>query len=99
MSDTRSQIGEALAGKLSPEQIEFLLDEVLAIRKNAWGEFSCKGCGQRQRQLVEIPDAKAVTGALVDLANQAWGRPTEDKAEQEGISFTRKVIYGGDADA
>jgi hypothetical protein len=31
----------------------------------------------------------------VDLANQAWGRPSEDKAEVEGIVFVRKVIYNG----
>jgi hypothetical protein len=36
-----------------------------------------------------------VTGALVDLANQAWGRPSEDKAEAEGIVFVRKVVYEG----
>ena len=99
MSDTRSQIGDALAGKLNPEQITLLLDEVLAIRKNAWAEFSCKACGQRQKQLAEIPDAKAVTGALVDLANQAWGRPQDDKQELEGIQFVRKVVYGGAEDA
>jgi hypothetical protein len=92
VSDTRSQIGDALAGKLNPEQIELLLDEVLAIRKNAWGEFSCKACGQRQRQLCEIPDAKAVTGALTDLLNQAWGRPQDDKQEAEGITFIRQSI-------
>lgn len=99
VSDTRSQIGDALSGKLDPDQIRLLLDEVLAIRKLAWGEFSCKHCGQRQRQQVEIPDAKAVTGALVDLANQAWGRPQDDKGDVEGITFVRKVVYGGAEEA
>jgi hypothetical protein len=98
VSDTRSQIGDALAGKLTEAQLEFLMDEVLAITKRAHGEFSCKNCGQRQRQPCEIPDAKAVTGALVDLANQAWGRPSEDKAEVEGVTFVRKVVYGGTED-
>jgi hypothetical protein len=83
---------------VSDTQLEFLMDEVLAITKRAHGEFSCKNCGQRQRQPCEIPDAKAVTGALVDLANQAWGRPSEDKAEVEGITFVRKVVYGGTED-
>jgi hypothetical protein len=95
MSDTRSQIGDALAGKLTAEQLAFLMDEVLAITKRAWGEFSCKNCGQRQRQLVEIPDAKGVTGSLTDLLNQAWGRPSEDKVDAEGIQFVRKTVYSG----
>jgi hypothetical protein len=95
LSDTRSQIGDALAGKLTEAQLVFLMDEVLAITKRAHGEFSCKNCGQRQRQPCEIPDAKAVTGALVDLANQAWGRPSEDKAEVEGVTLVRKIVYNG----
>jgi hypothetical protein len=95
VSDTRSQIGDALAGKLTPEQLLFLMDEVLAIKKRAWGEFNCKNCGQLQKQTCDIPDAKAVTSSLTDLLNQAWGRPSEDKAEVEGIVFTRKVIYNG----
>jgi hypothetical protein len=99
MSDTRSQIGDAVAGKLTPEQLAFLMDEVLAITKRAWGEFNCKNCGQLQRQTCEIPDAKAVTSSLADLLNQAWGRPSEDKAEAEGIVFVRKVVYGGEEEA
>jgi hypothetical protein len=99
VSDTRSQIGDALAGKLTAEQLAFLMDEVLAITKRAWGEFNCKNCGQLQRQTCEIPDAKAVTGAMVDLANQAWGRPSEDKVDAEGITFVRKTVFSGAEDA
>lgn len=92
MRDTRSQIGEALAGKLTPEQLQMLMDDVLAIRKQAWAEFSCKHCGQRQKQAAEIPDPKAVTSALTDLLNQAWGRPQDDKAEAEGVTFVRQSL-------
>ena len=92
VSDTRSQIGDALAGKLTEDQIKLLLDEVLAIKKSAWGEFSCKHCGQRQRQQTEIADAKAVTGALVDLANQAWGRPQDQEAAGDSFTFIRQSL-------
>jgi hypothetical protein len=95
VSDTRSQIGDALAGKLSDEQLSLLLDEVLEIRKQSRGW--CPNCNKAVN--VEIPDAKAVTGALVDLANQAWGRPQDDKQEAEGIVFVRKVVYGGAEEA
>jgi hypothetical protein len=99
MSDeVRSQLGESLAGKLTEEQRAFLMDQVLAIEKTVYAEFACKNCGQRQKQPAKIPDAKAVTSSLTDLMNQAWGRPSEDKAEVEGISFVRKVVYGGEAD-
>lgn len=91
MSDTRSEIGKALEGRLSPEQISLLLDEVLAIRKKAWGDFECKNCGQRQRQQTEIADAASVTKALVDLANQAWGRPNEVAKEQGDFIVNRNV--------
>lgn len=91
MSDTRSQIGAALTGKLAPEQIETLINEVLEIKKQAWGEFNCKHCGQRQRQTVEITDAKAVTDALVKLLDQAWGKPEVDRSE-EGVVLIRQSV-------
>ena len=95
MSDTRSQIGDALAGKLTPEQLEKLMDEVLEIKKSARGW--CPNCNKAV--MVEVPDAKAVVGATADLMNQAWGRPQDDKVEAEGIVFVRKVVYGGEEDA
>ena len=94
MSDTRSQIGDALASKLTEEQLGKLMDEVLAIEKGARGW--CPGCNKAV--MVQIPDAKGVAGAIVDLANQAWGRPQDDKQEAEGITFVRKIVYGGEPD-
>ena len=86
MADSaRDEIGRALEGKLTPEQLKFLMDEVLAIRKQAHGEFTCKACHQKQKHLVEIPDARAVTSALTDLMTQSWGRPTEQKQDTEII--------------
>jgi hypothetical protein len=87
VSDTRSQIGDALAGKLTEDQLAKLVDGILAIEKQARGW--CPNCNKAV--MVTIPDAKGVSGALVDLANQAWGRPSEDKVESEGIAFTRIV--------
>ena len=37
----------------------------------------------------EISDAKAVAGALTDLANQAFGRPSEATEKTEPILFKR----------
>jgi hypothetical protein len=88
MSDTRSQIGDALAGKLTDEQLTRLMDEVLSIEKGARGW--CPTCNKAV--MVQVADAKAVTGAIVDLANQAWGRPSEDKVEAEGITFVRQSL-------
>jgi hypothetical protein len=82
-----------LAGRLTPEQLNTLTEKILEIEKQARGW--CPNCSKQVH--VTIPDAKAVTGALTDLLNQAWGRPQDDKVEAEGISFTRKVVYGGEA--
>lgn len=95
MSDTRSQIGDALRDKLTDEQLTKLMDEVLAIEKGARGW--CPSCNRAV--MVQVADAKAVTGAIVDLANQAWGRPQDDKVEAEGVTFVRKVVYGGGEEA
>lgn len=94
MNDVRTQIGSALEGKLTQEQLDTLMNEVLAITKNSRGW--CSTC--KKSVFVEVPDAKAVTGALVDLANQAWGRPQEGSHEPEGITFVRKVFYAGERD-
>lgn len=90
VSDTRSQIGDALAGKLTPEQLTSLIDEVLAIKKT--GRGWCKHCNGAV--MVEVSDPKAVTSALVDLANQAWGRPQDDK-EDSGVVVNYRVELVG----
>lgn len=94
MSDARDQIGAALSGALTPEQLEVLMTEVLAITKQ--GRGWCPTC--KKSVIVEVADAKAVTGAIVDLANQSWGRPEVVSASDEGVSFTRKVVYGSGKD-
>lgn len=94
---TRAEIAKALEGRMAPEQMAVLIDEVLAIKKKAWSEFNCKKCNARQKQLTEIPDASAVTLALTKLLDQAFGRPTETKTEQQ-IVVNREVFVVADDD-
>lgn len=89
MSDPREAIAAALQGFLTPEQSRLLVDEILAIKKQARAEFNCKKCGARQIQFGEVSDAKAVSSALTDLANQAYGRPTDASAQGEPVTFVR----------
>lgn len=91
--DPRQQVAEALAAKLTPEQLEMLVDNVLAISKRARGWCpKCKG-----QVWVDIPDAKAVTGSLNDLMIQAWGRPGQAEVEQDRtFSFVNKVVLVAD---
>jgi len=99
MSDPREAIAEALKGFLTPEQSKILVDEVLAVTKRGRAFFDCKKCGAHQVQFAEIPDAKAVASALTDLANQAFGRPTEASAQQvDPIQFVRLTNMGELAD-
>lgn len=89
--DVRSAIGDALTGFMTPEQVRKLIDEVLASEKSAMGDFVCKKCSQRQRHAVRIPDTTAVIRGLETLANQAWGRPSEQDKNAGGITFIREV--------
>ena len=90
--DARSEIGDALNGKLDAEQVKLLMDEVLAITKKARG-----WCPECQKQVwVDIPDAKSVTGALTDLANQAWGRPSEVVKADADLIVNRQVFVVSD---
>lgn len=92
MSDPRSEIANALKGKLNEEQVSTLIDSVLAIKKKVRHEFTCtKDCKRRQIHHVEIDDTEKVVKALSDLLNQAWGRPTEVK-EEAGTVVEYKVI-------
>jgi hypothetical protein len=88
MADPREQLAKALEGYLTPEQMEMLINEVLAVQKRVSADFSCKACGQRQRQIGTMSDAKAVALALPDLLNQAYGRPSEQE-HVEQVLFTR----------
>ena len=93
MSDVRERIGSSLHGLMSEEYISALLDEVLAQKKQVHAEVSCKHCSRKGKYQVEVLDAAAVTKALIELGNQAWGRPdVAQQAESEKINFKR-IIY------
>jgi hypothetical protein len=90
VSDVRSDIAKALEGKLTPEHLDFLMNEVLAITKTPHVEVTCKKCGQRQKVKASIPDAKAVSDSVINLANQAWGRPdVASLKDEDRIIFKR----------
>lgn len=81
MSDARSRARDALNGKLTPEVLDTLVDEVLASTKRARG-----WCPECQKQVwVEIPDSKAVTSALSELLTQAEGRPGTTEVDSQVV--------------
>ena len=78
---------------MTPEQLKKLLDEILEAKKGARGW--CPNC--KKAVQVEIADAKAVVGAMSDLANQGFGRPGETQgSDEEKIQFERVVYLGGE---
>ena len=77
----RDEIGKAMTGFLTPEQARKLVEETLSITKVVTAEFSCKKCGQRQKQPGQMSDARAVAAALKDLANQAFGPAAEARGD------------------
>lgn len=93
MADVRTDIGAALEGKLTPEQLAYLMNEVLAIKKVVSGDFHCRHCNKTTMKKVEVPDAKAVTSALGELLNQAHGRPQTETDQDQTITFVRQTLY------
>jgi hypothetical protein len=84
--DARSLLEEQLDKYLTGEQLSALLNEVLKITKQSWA--NCPSC--KKRVMVEIPDAKAVVGAMGDLLTQAKGRP-DGQQKDSGIVVNRQV--------
>lgn len=94
----RDSIRAALNDKFTEEQIKFLIDEVLAITKKGRADITCRHCQRRQIVDFEIPDARAVTSAIVDLSNQAFGRPTEVQPEEQQFIVNRHVYVVGETE-
>lgn len=84
--DARGLIADALDEFLDADQIKMLMDEVLKMTKNAW--VNCPSC--KKRAMAEIPDAKAVVGALSELLTQAKGSPTKQQVDT-GLVVNRNV--------
>jgi len=89
MAEPREALAEALQGLLTQEQMETLITEVLATTKKVRAQFNCKHCGRAQIQFGETSDAIAVSKALPDLLNQAYGRPVEADVAAEPVRFIR----------
>ena len=96
MPEPRDELAKKLSQYLTPEQIEKLIDEILAITKRVSAEFTCKKCGQRQMQWTTVNDAKAVALALGDFMNQAFGRPSESNETVEPVIFKRLTTVAPD---
>ena len=96
-ADIRQQLGKQLESKFTPEQLNLLINEVLAIKKGVQVEVRCKHCNRAQKVLGEMPDARAVTTALKELLNQAWGAPVEQRAETE-FKLVRNVYVVAEAE-
>jgi hypothetical protein len=77
LKDARRRIEAELDEQLDPERLKQIIDVALSTEKNAWGDFACKSCGKRQRQMVKVPDSVSVAKVLEVLLNQSMGRPTE----------------------
>lgn len=89
LHDPRAAIADGLAALLTPTQVTFLLQEVLAITKRVPIRGECKNCGHFISDYAEVPDAKAVVSALTDLINHGFGRPDVAKFERDMIEFRR----------
>lgn len=74
---------------MTPIQVTYLLQEVLAINKRANVKVQCDNCAHMNKRFVEIPDAKSVVSALTDLLAQGFGRPGEAKLDQGTVEFRR----------
>lgn len=87
--DAREAIRKALDSKFDAELVNQLLENVLAIEKQARGW--CPNC--KKSVVVSVQDAKAVVSALNDLLIQAKGRPAQAEVEERaGFEFVNKVV-------
>jgi hypothetical protein len=87
--DPRAAIAEALGSLMTPTQVTYLLQEVLAINKRVSARFECSNCGHLDRGWADIPDAKAVVSALTDLLSQGFGRVGESPPDEASITLVR----------
>lgn len=89
----REAAREVIESRLTKRQVDALFDGALALTKSARGW--CPGC--KKQVWVEIPDAKAVVGALADIITKIADLPT-DRDQGERIVFER-VVYMDDPEA
>lgn len=93
MEDLRARLDKALDSLISDDLIKEVITMNLAATKKAW--VHCPHC--KKKSQVDIPDAKASSAAIAELANQAKGRPGESQgSDEEKINFERVVYLGGD---
>jgi hypothetical protein len=87
--DPRAAIAEALGDLMTTTQVSYLIQEVLSVNKRVNFTLHCDHCGNKNRRMAEIPDAKAVVSALTDLLAQGFGRPGEARLDEGTVNFRR----------
>ena len=73
----------------------------ILTRKKVRIQRDCKKCGCSHMDYVEVEDVDSAIKAAEFLSNRALGRPSQQKdgESEERITFTRKVIFEGNAPA
>lgn len=91
VSDYRDALSGVMDVKLTADQWEKLIDEVMATVKKVVVDFNCKKCGQAQRHPVEIPDAVNVAKGLSILGTDAKGKPAQTVRHDVNVSVGFKL--------
>lgn len=91
-NDPRAVLADALHTWMTPEQVMYLIDEVLSIDKRMPVEIQCPNCNHSWKSSLHVPDAKAVVGALTQLLSEGFGRPDVAKGDDTQIVFKRLVV-------
>lgn len=77
----RDVIRDVLNEEGRREKVATLVDSAFELRRLGWAH--CPGC--RRKVQVEVPDVKATAGVLVELLEQAEGRPGTAGVEDVGV--------------
>ena len=98
--ETRAVLTRTIPQAFSEEWLLEYMEAVKGITRGISVDHTCEHCDKRGKVYVQIPNFSEINKTIMDLWNQAFGRPGVAEGEPGGVTIiverSSKVALNGD---
>lgn len=83
----RQDLATAITEVFDADWLREFADTIKNMTQGVWGEGTCDKCGSKRKVMVKVPDTQGQLKAVVELLEQAEGRPGTATGEAGGVTL------------
>jgi hypothetical protein len=89
----RQDLGAAITEVFDADWLRGFAETIKTMTHGVWGEGVCDSCGSKRKVMVKVPDTQGQLKAVVELLEQAEGRPGTASGEPGGVTLVVERMW------